>query len=145
MLRKGFVHRCVCRQNHWSWRIIPVAGWRLKGDREGGAGEGMRVPSESVPFWFAVPEGEDGVWPNLLLPHGDVLQRAPEGEVPASGLHGGAEWQLQVRSPAMVPVQFGDRDAQVLCVRGWPQRCSAPISSMLGRICHSIRSVRFAS
>lgn len=62
---------------------------------------GLRVPSESVPFWFAVPEGEDSVWPNLLLPHRDVIQGAPEGEVPAGGLHGGAEWQLQVRSPGV--------------------------------------------
>lgn len=83
----------------------------VKRKREGGAGKGMRVPSESVPFWFAVPEGEDSVWSNILLPHGDVLQGASEGEVPAGGLHGGAEWQLQVRRP----VQFRERHSGALC------------------------------
>lgn len=93
MLGKGFVH--------WSW--ITPAGLDGVKRRQGRRGRGgMRVPSESVPFWFAVPEGEDGVWPNLLLPHGHVLQGAPEGEVPAGGLHGGAEWQLQVRSPVQL-------------------------------------------
>lgn len=56
----------------------------------------MEVTASSL-CWFAVPEGPDSFWPHLLLPHGDVLQRACEREVPVGGLHGGAKWQLQVR------------------------------------------------
>lgn len=55
--------------------------------------------------WFAVPKGENSFWPNLLLPHGDVFQRTREREIPLGGLHGGAEWQLQVRSPVMLMAQ----------------------------------------
>lgn len=59
--------------------------------------------------WFAVPKGEDSFWSNLLLPHRDVLQRPCEREIPLGGLHGGAEWQLQVRSPAMLHVPVSVR------------------------------------
>lgn len=55
--------------------------------------------------WFAVPKGENSFWPNLLLPHGDVFQRTREGEIPPGGLHGGAEWQLQVRSPVLLIIE----------------------------------------
>lgn len=89
-------------------------GGRMEVKRARGRWRGRGEGSNSFQLsqclvWFAVPKGEDSFWPNLLLPHRDVLQRPREREIPLGGLHGGAEWQLQVRSPAIlrVPVSVG--------------------------------------
>lgn len=73
-------------------------GWKASADVMGGRGakgnRGQLLPGESQSrlCWLAVPAGADSGWSHILLPHGDVVPRPLEREVPAGGLHGGAEW-----------------------------------------------------
>lgn len=95
-----------------------------KGKKEG-QGEGSEsFQLSQCLLWFAVPKSEDSFWPNLLLPHRDVLQRPREREIPLGGLHGGAEWQLQVRTRPSLGEEAGrwESSASVLPKeRRWPK------------------------